>query len=83
MPHLHNDILQLSMAYGLGAAILFLYCIFTYYKENPTTSKKYIIFCLLAVSMFDSLTYNAEALIAFMAILAINLTLQGREKNNE
>lgn len=79
LPHLHNDFLQLGMAFGLPSAILFFLFIYTLYKKNYPASMRYIIFCLMTVSMFDSLIYNTEALVAFFGIIGINLALHQRK----
>lgn len=76
LPHLHNDFLQLSMAFGFPAAILFGFLLYAIYKKKWATSTGFIVICLFVVSMFDSLTYNTEALVAFFAVIAVNLALQ-------
>lgn len=90
MPHLHNDFLQLTAAFGLPAAILFGLLLLLFYRrsnrvrQHDMASTEYPVFknglqvillCLLTVSCFDSLTYNTESLLAFTVIIGVSLAI--------
>lgn len=94
MPHLHNDFLQLTAAFGLPTALMFgIFLGLLYFKsgqgkKNISIAKRQsvlftdglqpTILCIIIVSWFDSLTYNTESLLAFMIIVGISLAVSSR-----
>jgi O-antigen ligase len=92
MPHLHNDFLQLTAAFGLSSAVIFYLLFVMLYRRHQSSSQGYlkvdksqiknsgsvIIICIFLTSLFDSLTFNIESLLAFMVVIGISLSVQSK-----
>ena len=87
LPHLHNDFLQLTIAYGAVSSILFTAMLLYLFKFSavdspPQTSindhkttllikrgLRYMLYCIIIASCFDSITYNTEVFAVIQATL--------------
>ena len=88
--HSHNLFLQLMSSYGILGLVMFLWIIYSFYKETTISllKKKNILLAsigsgitgFLLESMFDYTWYNYRVLLIFWMYLALGIALNKLER---
>ncbi len=93
LPHLHNDFLQLTVAYGVASSVLFTVMLLYLFRVSGVYSPpqthvddhkntllikrglRYMLYCIIIASCFDSITYNTEVFAVIQATLGVLIGL--------